>query len=1049
MTIKISLAWKQRLLVTVGLFCLHTLGCIARGLDCDRPEPAKRLYVYGNFNYTHRIRTTHPEAQSLFDQAMLLTADFNQPEARASLRAALSYDPDCVMCWWGLAHARGPFQNKPAVAPPSGPSAPAFPRYTRQDRLEALAAITTALRLLGLSELSGRHHEPAASPPSPPGPAGPAPAAAAAEEPGGAHQPSASSSSQSPGSPSGGGEGGNRTAGVQETGGSRSGGGSKEAGEAAAAPAVSGGSGGGSGGGRRLVERLGLLRHCAATAGGQQSQHASSHGRRHMTAAAAAAGDAASSVGGDEGDGGGGSLAARERRYVAAMADRLSVAAEWGSEWEAAERRYAQDMADIAACWPGDADAPALAAEALANTRPWDFWDPITGEPREVTPLVLQLINMSLTRDPLQPLALHLHIHTTEQLPAGRGADRAGLAESSADRLSVLFPAFDHLTHMASHTFVRVGRWKEAAESNFAALRASVRGSHMCLASLYPDHNTALGVFAASMGADARRAEVYARVLKELPRFVRDAPASLGSQWSAPLLVWVRFAAWKKVLAAPPPPHPVPPSSPPSLLLPASPGLTTNNTAAPQQPLQTTAKPPSRTAAAAAAGQTVVVVRPSRPEGNKARETRKTPRTLIIRGMQHQQQPHSTATHGSAVATEQHATEANAEAEAADVTAGYPNLDLVLGNGSSSSTNSRHTDWRPLRGPLLDTEYTPDGAEYARVLWHFARLMALAAQLTEATEAATEPAANLTSPLLAAAAVTRKALPYKKSRPYGPQRMSVVASAATSAAAAEVAAEVAAASRRELAAEFGALRAAEAEVPPDVAVPPGQGLGIDVPGYKLLSAVLGLTAEARLAVLEGDLGAAAEALSRAVDVEASGGYYEPPRLGPQPARQCLGWVLLRAGRLREALQTYLDDLSHFPDNPWSIRGLHAALPPAMEELEREQRQLDEAVAAAAAAGAAGAATARAGAGESAPASTAAAAREKRTAGGDDPAAATAATAAAAAAAEAAALRLRQAEVRRLRATLQDANAAVEAASKATLEAANALRSSCLAFSERK
>ena len=61
-------------------------------------------------------------------------------------------------------------------------------------------------------------------------------------------------------------------------------------------------------------------------------------------------------------------------------------------------------------------------------------------------------------------------------------------------------------------------------------------------------------------------------------------------------------------------------------------------------------------------------------------------------------------------------------------------------------------------------------------------------------------------------------------------------------------------------------------------------------------------AEARLAVLSGNLAAAAEALGQAAVVEGSGGYYEPPRLGPQPARQCLGWVLLRAGRLREALQ---------------------------------------------------------------------------------------------------------------------------------------------------
>lgn len=37
-------------------------------------------------------------------------------------------------------------------------------------------------------------------------------------------------------------------------------------------------------------------------------------------------------------------------------------------------------------------------------------------------------------------------------------------------------------------------------------------------------------------------------------RFIRDAPASVGGQWGAPLLVWVRFAQWRQVLAAEPPP---------------------------------------------------------------------------------------------------------------------------------------------------------------------------------------------------------------------------------------------------------------------------------------------------------------------------------------------------------------------------------------------------------------------------------------------------------------------------------------------------------------
>lgn len=37
---------------------------------------------------------------------MALLAGYNQAEAVASLRAALTFDPHCAMCYWGLAYAR-------------------------------------------------------------------------------------------------------------------------------------------------------------------------------------------------------------------------------------------------------------------------------------------------------------------------------------------------------------------------------------------------------------------------------------------------------------------------------------------------------------------------------------------------------------------------------------------------------------------------------------------------------------------------------------------------------------------------------------------------------------------------------------------------------------------------------------------------------------------------------------------------------------------------------------------------------------------------------
>jgi len=48
---------------------------------------------------------------------------------------------------------------------------------------------------------------------------------------------------------------------------------------------------------------------------------------------------------------------------------------------------------------------------------------------------------------------------------------------------------------------------------------------------------------------------------------------------------------------------------------------------------------------------------------------------------------------------------------------------------------------------------------------------------------------------------------------------------------------------------------------------------------------------------------ALDQLDEAVSLEEALGYMEPPRLH-QPARQCLGWVLLRAGKSAEAANVY-------------------------------------------------------------------------------------------------------------------------------------------------
>jgi len=80
---------------------------------------------------------------------------------------------------------------------------------------------------------------------------------------------------------------------------------------------------------------------------------------------------------------------------------------------------------------------------------------------------------------------------------------------------------------------------------------------------------------------------------------------------------------------------------------------------------------------------------------------------------------------------------------------------------------------------------------------------------------------------------------------------------------------------------------------------------------------------AHVASARGDHARAVAYARAAVDHETDLLYGEPPEW-TVPARQDLGDVLLAAGRLGEARGVFEEDLSRFPANAWSTRGLEAA-----------------------------------------------------------------------------------------------------------------------------
>jgi len=85
--------------------------------EADKPGAP----VFQGLGDHHMPVTATPDAQKFFDQGVNLVFGFNHAEAIRSFREAARLDPNCAMCWWGVAFALGSNINLPmpddAIAP--------------------------------------------------------------------------------------------------------------------------------------------------------------------------------------------------------------------------------------------------------------------------------------------------------------------------------------------------------------------------------------------------------------------------------------------------------------------------------------------------------------------------------------------------------------------------------------------------------------------------------------------------------------------------------------------------------------------------------------------------------------------------------------------------------------------------------------------------------------------------------------------------------------------------------------------------------------------
>ncbi|MEM1245249.1 MAG: tetratricopeptide repeat protein [Acidobacteriota bacterium] len=243
----------------------------------------------------------------------------------------------------------------------------------------------------------------------------------------------------------------------------------------------------------------------------------------------------------------------REQAYIDALGQRYG--AEYEEERTALDKAYADAMRRVAYREPSDLTAATLFAEALMDTSPWDYWLP-NGEPKAATEEFIRVLETVLRRDAAHPGAAHLLIHAVEKARPELGVPAAEMLDRSEQ-------ATGHLVHMASHIYMRVGRWDDSARVNQRAIDdddAYAAENEVPFEYIpYMLHNHHMRW--ASLGFDGRRADALAEA-----NYLRDnlPPAEMLTSgemiplqhfWAVPLFDAVWFEDFDAVLAMPEPPE--------------------------------------------------------------------------------------------------------------------------------------------------------------------------------------------------------------------------------------------------------------------------------------------------------------------------------------------------------------------------------------------------------------------------------------------------------------------------------------------------------------
>ena len=216
---------------------------------------------------------------------------------------------------------------------------------------------------------------------------------------------------------------------------------------------------------------------------------------------------------------------------------------------------YAEAMRDVQKSFPDDVDITVMTAEALMDLHPWDLYTK-SGEPKDWTPEIVNLIEDALGKVPNHPQAMHLYIHAME------ASNIPEKALEAADRLRDRVPGSGHLLHMPSHLYINTGHYHEGSLANERAVKVDSAYVEAChAAGIYPlayyPHNWHFLAACAALEGRGERALEASRYMADYTvdqdMMTQPGLATLQHYYSIPWYIMVKFAMWDKILAEPQP----------------------------------------------------------------------------------------------------------------------------------------------------------------------------------------------------------------------------------------------------------------------------------------------------------------------------------------------------------------------------------------------------------------------------------------------------------------------------------------------------------------